>query len=187
MTITHRFHEVLKDNDMIRPLTPKDVDVDYLRKRCQESGLNLNLSEKGRESLAKTEFVTFHEGRGPGVAEFIGRSRVVPLLELTYHLMNPRRKLKSGNEKSAARGMRQWVADFAQLVTDPELSDEKVALFCLRTNQRVKAGYSRGKHPDTFEDIPNPPKTLASVPPDSIPKLWQFLTTSQQKTNKKDF
>lgn len=177
MTITHKIHEILRDTEIIRPLTPQDIDVPYLRKMLSESGININLGEVARKSLSQTEFITFHQGRGPGVAEFIGKDRIVPLLELTYSLMDPRRKLRKGNEVSAARGMRQWVADLATLVSDPEPTDEKIAIFCLKTNQRVKKGYPSGMYPSTFSEVPNPPRTLASVPPDSIPKLWQFLTT----------
>lgn len=176
------FPEVLS-REAIRPLTPRDIDLDYIRRKFNEGGIKTDLSPEAHASLAKKPFLTFHDenGRGPGLAEAIGQDRVVPLLNLSYELMNPHRKLTRGNDKSSARGMRQWVADLVQLAADPEPSDEKIARFCLRTNQRVKKGYPENKCPESFSGVPDPDPTFASVPPDSIPKLWSFLTTPLKK------
>lgn len=176
------FPEILS-RESIRPLTPRDIDLDYIRHKFKEGGIETDLSPEAHASLAKKTFLTFHDkkGRGPGLAEAIGPDRVVPLLELGYELMNPHRKLTEGNDKSPSRGMRQWVADLVQLAADPEPTDEKIAQFCLRTNQRVKKGYPPNKFPKTFASIPDPEPTFGSVPPDSIPKLWDFLTTPLKK------
>jgi len=176
------FPEVLK-SESIRPLVPRDVDLDYIRKKFKEGGIETDLSPEAHASLSQKTFLNFHdpEGRGPGLAEAIGQKRVVPLLELSYELMNPHRRLDKKNKNSSARGMRQWVADLVQLVADPEPTPEKIENFCIRTNQRVKKGYPEGKFPKSFATVPDPDPTFASVPPDSIPKLWNFLTTPFKK------
>lgn len=181
--LPRKFHEVLSQSEDIRPLTPNDIDVPYIREQLAEAGIRTELSPQARESLARKPFLTFSdpEGRGPGLREAIGEHRVAPLLNLTYELMDPSRRLKKGNDKSPARGMRQWVADVVELASREEPTPEQIQEFCDRTNYRVAKGYDGASRPDTFRDIPKPEGSVASVPPDSIPKLWTFLTTPLNK------
>jgi len=181
--LSRKFHEVLSQSADIRPLTPSDIDVPCIRKQLAEAGIRTELSPQAMESLARKPFLTFSdpEGRGPGLREAIGEHRVAPLLNLTYKLMDPSRRLEKGNDKSPARGMRQWVADLVELAAYTEPTPEQIKEFCDRTNYRVAKGYDRANRPPTFRDVPKPDGSIASVPPDSIPKLWQFLTTPLKK------
>lgn len=176
------FPEVLS-NESIRPLTPEDIDINFIRSQLKEGGINTNLSKEALASLGRKTFLTFSDpkGRGPGLKEAIGDDRVSPLLKLTYKLMDKSRPLEDGNDKSPARGMRQWVADLVELAAQTEPTPEQIKEFCDRTNYRVAKGYTKETRPSTFQDIPKPKGSLSSVPPDSIPKLWQFLTTPLQK------
>ncbi|MFA5894978.1 MAG: hypothetical protein WC851_04335 [Candidatus Shapirobacteria bacterium] len=177
-----RFNEILS-NESIRPLEPKDIDISYIRRSLKEGGIRTDLSAEALKSLAKKPFLTFSDpkGRGFGLKEAIGSDRVVPLLNLTYELMDPSRVLEDGNDKSPARGMRQWVADLVELAAQAEPTPEQIQEFCDRTNYRVAKGYDGDHRPLSFRAVPKPEGSVASVPPDSIPILWNFLTTPFKK------
>ena len=165
----------------IRPLRPEDIDLPLIRQRLAEGGVNLNLSESERGSLAKKKFLTLHEDRGIGVTAALGKPKAIEFLNLSYQLMNRRRSLAEGNDKSASRGMHQIVADLIQIAVEPEPTAELIERFCTRTNQRVKAGYNSKTLPPEFKSVPEPENAITSVPPDSIPVIWQFLTTPPNK------
>lgn len=187
---TKRFDYLSNLPESLRPLTPSDIDIPAMKLQLIEAGLNLNIGEQERASLAQKEFRTRSQGRGPGMVAVLGKDKTKALFAWC------RKRDEGGpligeHENTEGRGLRQLAADIIQLVTDPAPTEETIARFCQRTNQRVRKGLLREKRLNkearitvrqAFAGVPEVKRTFASVPSGSVDDLWSFLISPQPRT-----
>lgn len=160
-----------------RPITPEDIDVSAMRQTLIEAGINLNISETERQSLAESQFRYLETGRGPGVVAVLGEEKARSLLAWCRKRCQGGPRI-GGRQDTEGRGLRQLTADILQLVTTPDPSQEDLQRFCLRTNQRIKKGLQgreMGSARQAFADVPKPKDAFSSVPYGSVSELWSFL------------
>lgn len=198
-----RFDHLSQPNETLRQLTPADIDIPVMRQQLTEAGYKLDIGEVERKSLAEKTFKRRSTGRGPGMVAVLREEKTVELFawcktrsEGGPHLGH--RDKVTGEfiptEGSEGRGLRQLAADIIQLVTDPAPSNETVAKFCERTNQRVMKGMIE-EHPKkndrqiirtAFIGVPEPESTFSSVPSGSVADLWEFLTSNKETIKQPD-
>lgn len=198
------FREVLealsRPPEQIKPIRPEEVSaaIEDLVGALSLRGAILNFDEPAKteviRSLGKPKFRDLKTGRGPGVVAVLGK-RAEELFEWAQQTAaragGPRIGFRLGTE---GRGLRQAAADILRLAVmaanKPQELKEAIEEFCLRTNQRVWKGLRWALKDKPAEEIdridkifreagvPEPPRTLASVPPGSLPELWDFLCGS---------
>ena len=188
-TPENRFDYLSQPNETLRPLTPADIDIPAMRRQLVEAGLNLEIGEPERQSLAELQFRNLESGRGVGMVAILGQEKAEALLDWCQQRSEGGPKLKSSGkikEGSEGRGLRQLSADIIQLVTNPEPAPEDLERFCLRTNQRVKKGLlwdHRGQVEakttinKSLASVPDPEPTFSSVPTGSVADIWEFLVS----------
>ena len=187
---TARFEYLSAVTESLRPLTPVDIDLPAMKSQLVETGLNLNISEVDRLSLAEPQFRDLDSGRGVGVVAVLGQEKAEALMSWCQQRAKGGPRLKEGgkiSENTEGRGLRQLAADLIRLVTDHEPSQEAFGRFCLRVNQRVWKGLlweNRGDERaeaiinQAFNSIPKPEKTFSSIPSGSVAELWNFLISN---------
>lgn len=189
---SRQFDQLSHPDENLKPLTAADIDITAMRSQLLEAGLNLEITEAQRASLAEIKFRNLETGRGVGMTAVLGQPKAEALLVWCQQRSEDGPRLKKAGqitEGSEGRGLRQLAADIIQLVVNPKPSDDDLNRFCLRTNQRVMKGLlweSRGdastkeKIHQAFSDVPDPESTFSSVPSGSVSELWDFLTTPNQ-------
>lgn len=189
MSPENRFDHLSQSNESLRPLTPADIDIPSMKSQLIEAGLNLNISETERQSLAKPRFRDLNSDRGVGMVAVLGQEKTELLLSWCQKRSEGGPRLKCNekiSEGSEGRGLRQLSADLIQLVTIQEPTQDDLKTFCLRTNQRVMKGLlweNRGNDVaketiyQAFSNVPKPESTFSSVPSGSVTELWSFLTS----------
>lgn len=187
---TKNFEHLTAVNESLRPLTPSDIDIPSMRLRFTEAGLNFDISETERRSLAEPQFRNLQSGRGVGVMAVLGQEKAESLLVWCHERSENGPKLKSKDvvkDGSEGRGLRQFAADLIQLVVNPKPTQTDIDTFCLRTNQRVLKGLLWEHRGDdvtkksvrqAFANVPEPDTAFSSVPSGSLAELWSFLASN---------
>ena len=165
------------------PLRPEMIDVGRLKAKLETAGFNMEIGETEREALTLKQFRDYEGGKGKVVTEIIGEENVdvleAKLLELSAG-GNRIISRKTGEliEGSENRGLRQFTARLLAVSLEAITPEE----FCRATNKAVWKGLRRERSEEEkqrlaeiFTGIPEPKRTIASIPPGSIEKVYAFL------------
>jgi len=172
--------------ESLQQLTPADINIAEIRQSLEKAGYNLEIGEAERKSLQEKQFRSLTGGRGIGVAAILGQPKAEALMELIPQLAEGRGKI-GGKEGTEGRGLRQFVADTLKLITTPNPTENDIAAYCARVNERVLKGYRKAKEfrNDTDQALITQSFALvedktdigefSSIPPSSLDRLWAFI------------
>ncbi len=175
------------------------AEIEAMRTALKEAGLNLDLSEHDRISLAATKFRARPDDLRTDrpddsdrvhamLAVFGEEEELSDFLKFCYETGKKHGAGRIGeNEYTRGRGLQQAAADIIQMVVAQTPEKKQEAL--LRLNKRVRRGFERKSEikndPDVmqiigerFSNIPKPTSKTASIPPGTLPLLWNYLTTT---------
>jgi len=137
--------------------------------------------------LDEKQFRSLNNGRGIGVVAIFGREKAEEIMAKISELAEDRGKI-AGKEGTEGRGLRQFVADTAKLLTSQNPTDEEIANYCNRVNERVFKGYKKAKEykndndaqqiiNSAFWGVEDKSKVgeFSSIPPMALNRLWNII------------
>lgn len=172
-------------SDQLKPL------LSQMKADLIATGANLEPTPEKLVSLGEKQFRDLDSGRGPGIVAVLGWERGQALLEFCDDRCGNSLGVENIAD-SRGIGLRQVAADLVQLLVVENPDDKQIDKFVLRTNRRIKKDTERSKCPATaetkkvYESIPRTEDTkpgerlwqkFKSIPYDSVPDLWDFLTS----------
>jgi len=144
-------------------LNPNEINISLIKAELEKAGLNLELTETQKQSLADTKFRNYETGRGIGVAAALG-DRLAQFEEMAVKLCkDAKRTLTFDGIKYKHIGLRQVMADFMAVAVGAKTPEE----FCQSVNGRA----TESRKPFNERDK----KTTATLPLDSAAKMLRFL------------
>ena len=184
------FEERLRSNSRLE-ISPREAVV--MKQKLEAVGANMDIGMDAEDALLFLhKFQNLDEERGKGVCAILGREKSEKLLEWCVQ-----KGLEGGSGRigkkdgTEGRGLIQAAADILAIAY---FSDKKEGRLVLekkvqKLNQRVRKGLERKYKGDPttlmiiekkFSSVPKPrdPGMLASIPEESLPELWHFLSSN---------